>query len=214
VRGLHVHIGSQVLELGPFERAIAAIAPLGKFPAVDVGGGLGVAYRRGERASSVEEYAELTVGAVQRHLGGDVELFVEPGRSLVAQSCLTVYRVVTVKRGTVTHVAVDGGMSDNLEPSGYGTRLEARIADRFDGDEICDVVGKHCESGDVLAYGCPLDRPRVGDVLVTPATGAYAYSVATNYNAVPRPPVVFAENGEARLVVRRETYEDLVARDC
>ena len=151
---------------------------------------------------------------MRRRLGSDVELLVEPGRSLVADSCLTAYRVVTVKRGAVVHVAVDGGMSDNLEPSGYGTRLEAQIADRFDGEEICQVVGKHCESGDVLVGDCPLDRPRVGDVLVTPATGAYAYSVASNYNAVPRPPVVFAEDGAAELVVRRETYEDLVARDC
>ena len=214
LRGLHVHIGSQVLDLGPFEQAIEAVAKLGEFPVCDVGGGLGVAYRRGERAPSVDEYAERTVRAVHRHLGTDVELLVEPGRSLVAHSCLTAYRVVTVKRGAAVHVAVDGGMSDNTEPAGYGTRLEAQIADRFDGDEICQVVGKHCESGDVLVADCPLDRPVPGDVLVTPATGAYAYSVASNYNAVPRPPVVFVEGGEARVVVRRETFEDLVAREC
>jgi diaminopimelate decarboxylase len=214
LRGLHVHIGSQVLELRPFEEAIEAIAPLGAFPVYNVGGGLGVVYRRGQDAPSIEEYADITVSAVRRHLGSDVELLVEPGRSLVANSCLTAYRVVTVKRGALTHVAVDGGMSDNPEPSGYDTRIEAQIADRFDGEEVCQVVGKHCESGDVLVADCPLDRPSVGDVLVTPATGAYAYSVASNYNAVPRPPVVFVEDGSAALVVRRETYEDLVVRDC
>jgi len=214
LRGLHVHIGSQVLDLAPFEQAVEVVAPLGEFPVIDVGGGLGVAYRRGDEAPSIERYAERVVGAVQRRLGRDVELLVEPGRSLVADSCLTAYRVVTVKRGELVHVAVDGGMSDNLEPSGYGTLLEAQIADRLGGDEVCQVVGKHCESGDVLVADCPLDRPAVGDVLVTPATGAYAYSVASNYNAVPRPPVVFAEDGSAELVVRRESYEDLVARDC
>jgi diaminopimelate decarboxylase len=214
LRGLHVHIGSQVLDLRPFEAAIEAIVPLGAFPVYDVGGGLGVVYRRGEAAPSIEEYADVTVGAVHRHLGSEVELLVEPGRSLVADACLTAYRAVTVKRGAVTHVALDGGMSDNPEPSGYGARIEAQIADRFDGEEICQVVGKHCESGDVLVADWPLSRPSVGDVLVTPATGAYAYSLASNYNAVPRPPVVFVEDGSARLVVRRETYDDLVARDC
>jgi diaminopimelate decarboxylase len=213
LRGLHVHVGSQVLDLEPFERAIAAIARLGEFPVVDVGGGLGIAYRRGDAAPSLEAYADAVTGAVRRRLGTDVRLLVEPGRSLVATSCLTVYRVVTVKRGAKVHVAVDGGMSDNLEPSGYGALIEAQIADRFDGDEVCDVVGKHCESGDFLVKDWPLDRPAVGDVLVTPATGAYAYSVASNYNAVPRPAVAFAADGDARVVVRRETYEDLAARD-
>jgi diaminopimelate decarboxylase len=213
LRGLHVHIGSQIVDLAPFEQAIEAIAGLGEFPVVDVGGGLGVAYRRGDRAPRLDAYAQTVVGAVHRHLGTDVRILVEPGRSLVATSAMTVYRVVTVKRDVVTHVAVDGGMSDNLEPSGYGTRLEAQIADRFDGEERCEVVGKHCESGDVLVSDWPLDEPAVGDVLVTPATGAYGYSLASNYNAVPRPPVVFVEDGDAREVVRRETYADLTARD-
>jgi diaminopimelate decarboxylase len=213
LRGLHVHVGSQVLDLAPFERAVAAIARFGEFPVVDVGGGLGIAYRRGDAAPGLEAYADAVTGAVRRHLGTDVRLLVEPGRSLVATSCLTLYRVVTVKRGAKVHVAVDGGMSDNLEPSGYGTRFEAELADRFGGEEVCDVVGKHCETGDFLVKDRPLDRPAVGDVLVTPATGAYAYSVASNYNAVPRPAVVFAADGAARTVVRRETYEDLVARE-
>jgi diaminopimelate decarboxylase len=213
LRGLHVHVGSQVLDLAPFERAVAAIARFGEFPVVDVGGGLGIAYRRGDAAPGLEAYADAVTGAVRRHLGTDVRLLVEPGRSLVATSCLTAYRVVTVKRGAKVHVAVDGGMSDNLEPSGYGTVIEAQIADRFGGEEVCDVVGKHCETGDFLVKDRPLDRPAVGDVLVTPATGAYAYSVASNYNAVPRPAVAFAADGDARVVVRRETYADLVARD-
>ncbi len=133
-----------------------------------------------------------------------------------ATACVTLYTVQTVKYGASrTWVAVDGGMSDNLRPMLYGARYEAGIADRLDAEgQLCTIVGKHCESGDELRRDVSLPDPRPGDVLVTPVTGAYGYSLANNYNAVPRPPVVFCADGEARAVVRRETYEDLVARDA
>jgi diaminopimelate decarboxylase len=120
-----------------------------------------------------------------------------------------------VKRipGVRTYVDVDGGMSDNLRPMLYGARYEAEIADRFSGSDICTIAGMHCESGDVLVRDVPLNDPRVGDILVIPATGAYSHAMANNYNAVPRPPVIFCKDGDARVVVRRETYDDLTLRD-
>ena len=137
----------------------------------------------------------------------------EPGRSLVGNAGVTIYRVGTVKRipGVRTYVAVDGGMSDNLRPMLYGAAYEAEIADRFGGSTLCTIAGKHCESGDILVTDVLLDDPRVGDVLVTPATGAYGHAMANNYNAIPRPPVIFCRGGDARVVVRRETYDDLAA---
>jgi diaminopimelate decarboxylase len=140
----------------------------------------------------------------------------EPGRALVANAGVTLYTVGTVKRiaGVRTYVAVDGGMSDNLRPMLYGARYEAEIADRFGGGELCTVAGMHCESGDVLVRDVELSDPRPGDVLVMPATGAYGHAMANNYNAVPRPPVIFCREGDARVVVRRETYSDLTDRDA
>jgi diaminopimelate decarboxylase len=138
---------------------------------------------------------------------------IEPGRSLVANAGVTLYRVVSVKRNVSTWVAVDGGMSDNLRPMLYGARYEADVADRFGGTTRVQLVGKHCESGDVIVKDALLDDPRVGDVVVVPVTGAYGHAMANNYNAVPRPPVIFCKDGEARVVVRRETLDDLHARD-
>ena len=148
-------------------------------------------------------------------LGPDKRLLFEPGRALVANSTVTIYRVLGVKRNVSTWVAVDGGMSDNLRPMLYDAPYEAIIADRplAAGSEVCQVAGKHCESGDVIVRDVALPDPVAGDVLVTPTTGAYGYSLANNYNGVPRPPVIFCRDGEAREVVRRERYEDLMARD-
>jgi diaminopimelate decarboxylase len=211
--GLHVHIGSQLYELEPFRAAIAALAGMGDFPVYDVGGGLGVPYLQGDRPPTVEEWVSAVVGAVHQQLGAQKRILVEPGRSLVANSTVTLYSVMTVKRNVSTWVAVDGGMSDNLRPMLYGARYEVEVADRFGGSVPCHVVGKHCESGDVLVRDALLDHPRVGDVLVMPGTGAYTYALANNYNGVPRPPVVFCRDGDARLVVRRETLDELAARD-
>jgi diaminopimelate decarboxylase len=142
-------------------------------------------------------------------------VIIEPGRSMVASAAMTLYRVVTVKRGEITFVAVDGGMGDNLEVALFDQRFEAAIADRLEsnGGEQVTVVGRHCESGDVLVDGVRLSAPRVGDLLVVPATGAYCFTMANNYNGTCRIPVVFVADGAARPVVRRETWADLLARD-
>jgi diaminopimelate decarboxylase len=215
MRGLHVHVGSQILDVGPFAEAVARIAALGEFPVYDLGGGLGARYTWADEPPSVASYLDAVVGAAHEHLPADAELIVEPGRSMVATSATTVYRVTTVKRGTVTFVAVDGGMSDNLEVALFGQRFEAGIVGRFDvpEGEAVTVVGRNCESGDVLVAGTTLPTPRVGDLLAIPATGAYCFTMANNYNGTRRLPVVLARAGTARLAVRRETWDDLVARD-
>jgi diaminopimelate decarboxylase len=213
VIGIHMHIGSQILELEPFRAAVEAIAELGRFDTLNLGGGLGVAYGPGDEPPSIEDYVAVKVDAVRDVFGDGVRILDEPGRALTANAGVTLYTVESVKRNVSTWVAVDGGMSDNLRPMLYGARYEAEVVGRFGGATPCRLAGKHCESGDVIVDEVLLDDPRVGDVIVTPATGAYGYSMANNYNGVPRPPVVFVRDGEARAVVRRETYEDLLARD-
>jgi diaminopimelate decarboxylase len=211
LRGLHAHIGSQILEVEVFEKLGELLAAMGHYPLLNLGGGLGIAYTADESAPSIEDY----VDALLRHAPDDVTVLCEPGRALVGNAGVTVYTVGTVKRipDVRTYVSVDGGMSDNLRPMLYGARYEAEIADRFGGTEVCTIAGMHCESGDVLVRDVPLNDPRVGDVLVIAATGAYAHAMANNYNAVPRPPVIFCRGGDARVVVRRETYDDLTLRD-
>jgi diaminopimelate decarboxylase len=211
--GLHMHIGSQILELEPFRRAIEAVAPLGDFGTYNLGGGLGVAYTAEQEPPRIADYVAAKVDAVNRVLGPGKRILDEPGRALVANSTVTLYTVQSVKRNVSTWVAVDGGMSDNLRPMLYGAVYEAAVADRFGGGAVCKLTGKHCESGDVIVREVELADPRAGDVVVTPATGAYGHAMANNYNGVPRPPVVFVSQGDARVVVRRETYEDLSARD-
>jgi diaminopimelate decarboxylase len=211
--GLHVHIGSQILDAAPFGEAVAALAAYGEFPVYDLGGGLGARYTYDDRPPSVAEYLDVLVAAAREHLPSSARLVIEPGRSLVARSGVTVYRVVTVKRGARTFVAVDGGMADNLEVSLYGQRFEATVVDRVGEGERVDLVGRHCESGDVLSAGVALRDPRVGDVVAVPATGAYCYTMRNGYNGARRPPVVFARDGDARVVVRREGYDDLLRFD-
>ncbi len=217
--GLHVHIGSQILELEPYRLAIRAIGELaGEWcRLVNVGGGLGIAYTEDDEPPSIDAYVEAKVGAVAEAFGEGVRILVEPGRSLVGNAGLTVYRVGTVKTipGVRTYVAVDGGMSDNMRPMLYGSRYEALIADRagIAPDTTATIAGMHCESGDVLVRDVELASPTAGDVLVVPATGAYGHAMASNYNGMTRPPVVFCRDGDARVVVRRESYEDLTGRD-
>jgi diaminopimelate decarboxylase len=211
LRGLHAHIGSQVFELEAFERLAEVLTGMGDWPLLNLGGGLAIAYTREDEPPSVEEYAD----ALLRRAPEGVTVLCEPGRSLVGNAGVTIYTVGTVKQipDVRTYVAVDGGMSDNLRPMLYGARYEAEIADRFGGQTLCTVAGMHCESGDVLVRDVYLDDPRPGDVLVIPATGAYGHAMANNYNSLRRPPVIFCKDGDARVVVRRETYEDLTARD-
>jgi diaminopimelate decarboxylase len=213
LEGLHFHIGSQIVELAPFRPAIAALADLGDFGMFNLGGGLGVAYTEFDAPPTVEEYVAFKVDAVEQLAGPGKRILDEPGRALVANSTVTLYTVESVKRNVMTYVAVDGGMSDNLRPMLYGARYEAQVVGRPGGGTRCHLVGKHCESGDVLIHDADLNEPRPGDVVVTPATGAYGYSMANNYNAVRRPAVVFCKDGHARLVVRRETFDDLTLRD-
>jgi diaminopimelate decarboxylase len=213
LEGLHIHIGSQIVALEPFRAAIATLAGLGAFETINLGGGLGVAYTALDAPPSIEEYVAFKVDAVHALVGRDRRILDEPGRALVANSTVTLYAVESVKRNVETYVAVDGGMSDNLRPMLYGARYEAQVVGRPGGGTRCHLVGKHCESGDVLVYDADLSDPRPGDVIVTPATGAYGFSMANTYNGVPRAPVVFVSGGDPRLVVRREAYDDLTVRD-
>ncbi|HYM55083.1 MAG TPA: diaminopimelate decarboxylase [Solirubrobacteraceae bacterium] len=215
LQGLHAHIGSQLLELEPFRREAAELSRLGDFPVWDLGGGLGVRYTEDQPAPpSIEEYVGAVVQAAHAHgMGPERRLLIEPGRALTANACVSLYTVESVKQNVSRWVAVDGGMSDNLRPMLYGAVYEAHVADRLHGATPCVLAGKHCESGDVIVREALLDDPVAGDVIVTPATGAYGFAMASNYNGVPRPPVVFCSDGDARVVVRRERFEDLTARD-
>jgi diaminopimelate decarboxylase len=218
--GIHCHIGSNVLSVANFADACAVMVNLFlsvDLPELTLGGGLGVAYINGETAPSMSEWADVLKRATSA-IPAERKVFVEPGRSIVATAGLTVYEVGTVKSidGIRTYISVDGGMSDNPRPMMYGSAYEAFDPARTSADrtEHVRIVGKHCESGDIVindALVAPNVQP--GDLLVTPVTGAYGHSMASNYNKVPRPSVVFVANGEAREVVRRETYEDLVRFD-
>ena len=218
--GIHCHIGSNVLSVANFADACAVMVNLFlsvDLPELTLGGGLGVAYTNGETAPSMSEWADVLKRATSA-IPAEKKVFVEPGRSIVATAGLTVYEVGTVKsiEGIRTYVSVDGGMSDNPRPMMYGSAYEAFDPARTSADrtEHVRIVGKHCESGDIVindALVAPNVQP--GDLLVTPVTGAYGHSMASNYNKVPRPAVVFVANGAAREVVRRETYEDLVRFD-
>lgn len=213
--GLHVHIGSQILDVAPFARAVEAIAALGEFEVYDLGGGLGARYTYADHPPSIESYLDTLTDAARRFLPASARLLIEPGRSMIAETGVTLYRVVSVKRGaTRTFVAVDGGMGDNLEVSLYGQRFEATMADRVGGGETYTVVGRHCESGDQLIESVALRDPAVGDVLAVAVTGAYCLTMANNYNGALRPPIVLVSTEGARLALRRETYEDLLGRDA
>ncbi len=218
--GLHCHIGSNVFAAESFAKAAAVMAeiaaPLG-LPELVLGGGLGVAYVEGEEAPTLSAWGGVLARAC-REQGVTARVLVEPGRSIVASAGVTLYTVGTVKPldGIRTFLSVDGGMSDNPRPVLYGSGYEAFLPRSVAADRPRTVrlVGKHCESGDILIYDAQLPADvAVGDVLCTPVTGAYGYTMASNYNKVTRPAVVFVRDGEARLVVRRETYDDLVRCD-
>jgi diaminopimelate decarboxylase len=231
--GLHCHIGSQILLLEPFARAADVVAELAAdvvrvtgepIEEINLGGGLGVAYTADDAdAPSIKEYAAFVrrgFDTACAHAGLDPapRLTVEAGRSIVGPAAVTLYTVGTIKEipSVRTYVAVDGGMSDNPRPATYGARYEAFVPARAGAARpwVVTVAGKHCEQGDLLVRDAHLPADLgVGDVLATPVTGAYTHSMSSNYNLVPRPAVVFVRHGHARVVVRRETFEDLVARD-
>jgi diaminopimelate decarboxylase len=225
--GLHAHLGSQILDLSVYPSAAEVLADFAvrigpeDVEAVDMGGGLGIAYRRDDRPPTIGAFAETVTGAVRAAWtarGLPVpRVIVEPGRALAGRAGVTVYRVGGVKDipGVRTYASVDGGMSDLLRPMLYGAVYEPLLANRAGESpaSVYRVVGKHCESGDVLVRDAALPELRVGDLVCLPATGAYGVSMASNYNGQRRPAVVFADGGAARLVTRRETYEDIVGRD-
>lgn len=215
LQGLHVHIGSQLGDTTSLARAAKAIAPLGKFPLVNLGGGLGVAYTEDQQDGNIEAFVHGCARAAQEHFGDDVRLMLEPGRALVAKSGVTLYSVESVKSNVSTWVAVDGGISDNLRPLAYESAYEAISADRLGepAETPCHVVGKHCESGDWIVRDAVLPSPRRGDLVAVPVTGAYGHSMANNYNGALRPAVVFVGEGDARVVVRRESWDDLLGRE-
>ncbi len=228
--GLHAHIGSQIFALHSYARAIEIIVAFAEdvyketgflTKALNLGGGLGIKYGADDEPATIEEYAKVIVGgalAEMKKRGLDTpRILVEPGRSIVGNAGVTLYTVGTIKEipQIRTYLAVDGGMSDNLRPMLYDAAYEALIADRADqkGDHKVTVVGKHCESGDVLIKDVLLPAPKIGDILCTPATGAYGYTMANNYNKQPRPAVVMVKDGVAKVIVRRESFEDLVRLD-
>ena len=215
--GMHAHVGSQVFEARFFELAVQVLARFFAdydLPELSVGGGLGVAYVEGEEAPTIAQWGAGIRRACDE-AGVRAWVTAEPGRSIVASAGVTLYTVGTVKElpGIRTYVSVDGGMSDNPRPVLYGSGYESFLprAVQADRPRTVRVVGKHCESGDLLVREAkvPADLA-VGDILCTPVTGAYGHSMGSNYNKVPRPAVVFVRNGEARLVVRRETFDDLL----
>ena len=211
--GVHMHIGSQILEVEPFIAGVKALAEFGEFSVYDLGGGLGARYTYADNPPSVDSWIGSLVGAARKHLPSEAQLIIEPGRSMVARSGVTLYEVVSVKHGSPTFVAVDGGMGDNLEVSLYDQRFEATIVDRVGGGDPVDLVGRHCESGDRISAGVSLRSPVVGDIVAVPVTGAYCFTMSNNYNGARRPPVVFVNSGQAQLVFRRESYDDLLARN-
>jgi diaminopimelate decarboxylase len=230
LRGFHAHIGSQIREVGPYreavERLFAFAADMREktgFVAREIspGGGYGVRYTLNDPetrpAEMIREVATTVADAARRHGFADPlpDLTIEPGRSIVAPAGVALYRIGSVKRGARTYVAVDGGMADNIRPTAYGATYTAVLASRVDDGALTDVAiaGKYCETGDILIQKVALPLPRVGEVVAVPVSGAYQLSMASNYNMAPRPAVVVVRDGRARLLRRRETFDDLLAAE-
>jgi diaminopimelate decarboxylase len=226
VVGLHFHLGSPIFELEPFARAIEVTLELASqvglpLQEISPGGGFAIAYTSDQRPPSVAEYAEAIASALEsgcRTLGLDAPaLVVEPGRAIVGPAGVAIYRVGASKDipGVRKYVAVDGGMGDNIRPALYEAQYEAVVANKMGADNLerVSIAGKFCESGDVLLRDVVLPRLDVGDLLAMPAAGAYAPSMASNYNMAPKPAMVIVKDGKARLIRRRETYEDLMGND-
>jgi diaminopimelate decarboxylase len=222
VAGVHLHIGSQLLDPQAGLETVdwlKAFAADGWVPSVvDLGGGLGIRYVEDEQPPAIREFVAALLARLHDGWPGEPpQVVLEPGRSIVGPAGVTLYRVGVVKQASreLTYVAVDGGMSDNPRPQLYGARYQAVLANRADEEATGSyrVAGKHCESGDVLIEDARLPEPRRGDLLAVPATGAYTLSMGSNYNVVPRPAAVLVRDGEARLIRRRETLDDLLRLD-
>ncbi len=218
--GIHAHIGSQVFTQESFQKSTEILADLSKafaLPELSVGGGLGVPYLNHETSISITEWGEI-VRKVCNSKGIQAHITAEPGRSIVASAAVTLYTIGTIKEleGIRTYVSVDGGMADNPRPALYGSDYETFLARSASSERNLPItlVGKHCESGDVLVRDGYIPKDSVvGDLLVTPVTGAYGHSMGSNYNKVLRPAIVFVKSGQAELVVRREKLADLLNTD-
>jgi diaminopimelate decarboxylase len=227
--GLHAHIGSQIFQLEAFRKAIEILVGLIAEAKTDlefdcrylnVGGGLGIRYTEEDIPSSIGEYAAVKVEGVREEMVARglpmPRVLIEPGRSIVGKAGITAYTVGTIKEvpGIRTYMSVDGGMSDNIRPMLYDALYEGMLANKAGApvDTRVTVAGKHCESGDILIRDAVLARPEPGDIFVMPATGAYCFAMASNYNGSPRPAVVLVNEGRARVIIERESYADLVAK--
>lgn len=213
VVGLHLHIGSQVLELEPFARAVEAVAELGEFEVYNIGGGLGADYNVGHEAPSLDAYLDTLTEAARRILPSGSRIIIEPGRSLVARAGVTVYRINNVKHTGDTFVAVNGGLADQMNVALTDTRFTPIIGERANQrpDTTAQIVGRQCESGDLLVDQAKLSDPQPGDTLVLAATGAYGYTLSNNYNGALKPAVVLCKQGDARVAVRRQSYAEFLA---
>ncbi len=229
--GLHFHIGSQVFDTDALREALNAVLDVAadwrtKFDfdlqELNIGGGWGVAYNESQTTLDIETFAENTTrvlreGLRARGLNENLKLIVEPGRGLIARAGVAIYRVGAVKEipNVRTYIAVDGGMGDNVRPALYGAHYCAFLANRFDENATREyaIAGRYCEQGDVLIERAHLPETRVGDLLAIPVAGAYQLPMSSNYNLIPRPAVVLVKDGNARLVRRRETLEDMLACD-
>jgi diaminopimelate decarboxylase len=222
--GVHCHLGSQITTLDSFaeaaRRLVAFMAGLGGLPELNLGGGHAVPYRPGDQGLDIGAFAERVTGVVEQECAAHgipvPRLTVEPGRAIAGPAGVTLYRVLTVKRGARTFVVVDGGMSDNPRPALYGSRYHVERAGTpaAAATERMTVAGRHCEAGDVIVPDARLPADiRPGDLLAVPCTGAYHHAMASNYNHLARPPVIAVRDGRARPVIRRETDEDMLRRD-
>lgn len=213
VRGIHLHLGSQIMDVAPFAEAVKVLGSIGTFEIYNLGGGLGVNYSEDDSAPLLEHYLDRLVEAAHQSLPADAQIMLEPGRSLVARNGVSVYKVRNVKKTHKTFVAVDGGLADQLTIALTDTRYTAVVADRVTAPPTttAQLVGRQCESGDLMVDRAQLNDPEPGDTIVLAATGAYGYTLVNNYNGALHPPIIFCRNGEAREVVPRQSYEQLLS---
>jgi diaminopimelate decarboxylase len=230
ILGVHSHIGSQIFEVEGFQMAVQRVADFSQtireqlgitFTVVNLGGGFGIRYIDGHTPLPISQYVKAITDSVKTYFAANEypvpQIWVEPGRSIVGEAGTTLYTVGSVKEipGIRKYVAVDGGMTDNPRPALYQSKYEAILANRAteESTEVVSIAGKCCESGDMLIWDLSLPQVTIGDVLAVSCTGAYNYAMASNYNRIRRPAVVFAGNGEADVVVKRESFHDIVAND-
>lgn len=229
--GVHSHIGSQIFGIGGFKAAVDKVAQFAvkvrdaldvTFEVVNLGGGFGIRYTSDDTPRPVADYVEAIADAVKMYFTqADYplpEVWIEPGRSIIGEAGTTLYTIGSSKDipGVNKYIAVDGGMTDNIRPALYGSQYEAMLANRANdvAAEVVTVAGKACESGDKILWDVSLPKAKAGDILAVSSTGAYNYAMASNYNRIRRPAVVFVQDGQADVVVRRETLDHIVQNDC